>query len=117
MYLKAETKVAVVNFPEGLDLDDIKPNFKLAPEKADVVFWFVTNLEQLRDEVYKLSDLWGAQKTFWLFYPKKPHLNTDLGRDLTWITMGGFGMKGTRQVGINDQWSCLYFKNSSSGDK
>lgn len=112
MYIKEDTKVAAVNFPEGLDLDDIKIDLKRTTDKADVVFWFVANLEQLRGEVYAMSDLWGAGKPFWVFYPKKPHLATDLSRDLTWITMGGFGMKGTRQVGISDQWSCMYFKNS-----
>lgn len=54
--------------------------------------------------------MWEDRAVFWLFYPKKPHLGTDLGRDRVSAVMNANGMKGTRQVGIDDLWSCLYFK-------
>jgi hypothetical protein len=80
-------------------------------ESAPSMFVFVENSTKLTKQLPKLKQLWDQRITFWLFYPKSPHLQTDLGRDKTWEIMKRQGMSGTRQVGIDQLWSCLYFKN------
>lgn len=109
MYLKDTTKVAAVNLPGDVELDDVTVNVTNASD-ADVVLWFVKDSGQLAQDFAALEQLHQQGTTFWLFYPKKPHLDTDLNRDLTWQTMLGRGLKGTRQVGIDDLWSCIYYK-------
>jgi hypothetical protein len=80
--------------------------------KSPSMFVFVESSSQLTKLLPKLSKLWSQQISFWIFYPKAPHLKTDLSRDKTWQLMLKAGMKGSRQVGIDQLWSCMYFKNS-----
>ena len=119
MYIKPSTQIPCVNLAADVNLDDINPwaaNFETArkmvlEESAPSLFVFVENSTKLTKQLPKLKQLWDQRVTFWLFYPKAPHLQTDLGRDKTWEIMKKQGMSGTRQVGIDQLWSCLYFKN------
>ena len=119
MYIKPDTQIPCVNLAADVDLDDINPwaaNFETArkmvlEESAPSLFVFVENSAKLTKQLTKLKQLWDQKITFWLFYPKAPHLQTDLGRDKTWEIMKKQGMSGTRQVEIDQLWSCLYFKN------
>ena len=119
MYIKPSTQIPCVNLAAYVNLDDIKPwaaNFETArkmvlEESAPSLFVFVENSAKLNKQLPKLKQLWDQKVTFWLFYPKAPHLQTDLARDKTWEIMKKQGMSGSRQVGIDQLWSCLYFKN------
>jgi hypothetical protein len=119
MFIKPGTQVPCVNLAPDVNLDDIKPwaaNFDMARKmvlegSAPSLFVFVENSSKLTKQLPKLKQLWDLQVSFWLFYPKAPHLQTDLGRDKTWELMKKQGMAGTRQVGIDELWSCLYYKN------
>jgi hypothetical protein len=93
MYVPAGTQVPCVNLVADVELDDIHP-------------WAASF------DAARLSKLWNQKISFWVFYPKAPHLKTDLNRDKTWQLMLKAGMKGTRQVGIDELWSCMYFKNA-----
>jgi hypothetical protein len=88
----------------------------VAEGKSSALLYFVENSAQLEQATADLKMLWGRKLTFWVFYPKKPHLKTDLSRDVTWKIMRQAGLQGTRQVGIDENWSCLYFKNSGKLD-
>jgi hypothetical protein len=118
MYLEAAKQVPCVNLPGDVDLGDIHPwgvdmdqaKTMVKENQAPAMFVFVENSKQLEKLTKKLSGLWEDKVTFWLFYPKKPHLGTDLSRDETWNLMQQQGMKGTRQVGVDSFWSCMYFK-------
>jgi hypothetical protein len=120
MYIPAGTQVPCVNLASDVDLDDVHPwaaSLDVASKmvqdgKSPSLFVFVESSSQLTKLSPKLSKLWNQKITFWIFYPKSPHLNTDLSRDKTWELMLKAGMSGTRQVGIDDLWSCLYFKNT-----
>lgn len=124
MFLTVGDSVLCVNLPSGLgetDLDLQHSDFnsiEVARQTGQVkaVFVFVKDADDLEANLNELTLLWESRFTFWLFYPKKPHLNTDLGRDATWKLMRRAEMNGTRQVAVNDQWSCLYFKNSGKTD-
>jgi hypothetical protein len=120
MFIPWGTQVPCVNLVADVELDDIHPwaaSFDSAAKmvldgKAPSMFVFVETSSQLNKALPKLSKFWAQRITFWVFYPKAPHLMTDLSRDKTWELMAKAGMKGTRQVGIDSLWSCLYFKNS-----
>jgi len=118
MFVKSGLFVPCVNLAEDVDLDDIQfvaTDLKTARDmvldgRAPQFFVFVTNSSQLKTLTEELVECWNRKATFWLFYPKKPHLGTDLGRDSTYLIMKQSGMSGTRQVGVDQLWSCLYFK-------
>ena len=120
MFLADGIQVPCVNLPADVDLGDIHPwaaSLEAAAElvaegKSSALLYFVENSAQLEKAATDLKMLWDRKLTFWVFYPKKPHLGTDLSRDMTWKIMRQAGVQGTRQVGIDQNWSCLYFKNS-----
>ena len=120
MYIPAGTQVPCVNLASDVDLDDVHPwaaSLDVASKmvqdgKSPSLFVFVESSGQLTKLSPKLSKLWNQKINFWIFYPKAPHLETDLSRDKTWELMRKAGMSGTRQVGIDELWSCLYFKNT-----
>ena len=122
MYLPAGIQVPCVNLPFDIDLADITPwavDLKTAGKmvkdgKVPSFLLFVENSKQLAAHQKQLQDFWQEKITFWVFYPKKPHFNTDLSRDETWKQMKQQGMSGTRQVAISDVWSCLYYKNTGN---
>lgn len=124
MFLAVGIQVPCVNLPADVNLDDIHPwaaSLSSAAElvsegKSAALLYFVENSVELEAATLDLAKLWESKVTFWVFYPKKPHLDTDLSRDVTWKIMKKAGMAGTRQVGIDDKWSCLYFKNSGKSD-
>lgn len=118
MFVPDGVLVPCVGLPVEIDLGDIHPwsgSLKNAKQmvlegKSPSLFVFVENTIQLGKLSEELQALWEQKVTFWLFYPKKPHLNTDLGRDIVWQKMKQIGLSGSRQVGIDSNWSCLYFK-------
>jgi hypothetical protein len=109
-----------VNLPFDVELDDLLPwgsdletaKSMVKDGKVASFFVFAENSKQLKAHSQKLAKAWDEKVSFWVFYPKKPHLNTDLSRDETWKLMKQSGMSGTRQVAIGDNWSCLYYKNT-----
>ena len=120
MFLEAGIQVPCVNLPFDVELDDLLPwgsdleTAKSMVKDGEVAafFVFVENSKQLKAQSQKLAKAWEEKINFWVFYPKKPHLNTDLSRDETWKLMKQIGMSGTRQVAIGDNWSCMYYKNT-----
>ena len=120
MYLRAGIQIPCVNLPFDVDLDDVMPwasdletaKSMVKDGKVASFFVFVENSRQLKSSALELVRAWEDKLNFWVFYPKKPHLNTDLSRDETWRIMKEKGMSGTRQVAIGDKWSCLYYKNT-----
>ena len=124
MYVPQGVQVPCVNLAADVDLDDIHPwaadldtaQKMVSDGTAPSLFYFVENAKQLEKKAGKLAKLWEQKINFWLFYPKAPHLQTDLSRDNTWKLMKQQGMQGTRQVGIDARWSCMYFKNTGKSD-
>jgi len=120
MFLSPGQTVPCVGLPSGLVIDDLKlhaSTFKelakdLAATGSSSAFVFVVSNKDLQEQGNELVKLWEQKQNFWLFYPKKPHLETDLSRDVSWMALKKLGIQGTRQVGISDQWSCMYCKNS-----
>ena len=124
MFLQPGAVVPCIGLPRDFSQTDLKlegtdwPTLKLAigPQSIPAVFVFAANAAELNAQLNGLSLLWDSRVNFWVFYPKKPHLNTDLGRDATWKLMKQGGMNGTRQIAVGEIWSCMYFKNSGKSD-
>ena len=124
MFLDAGVSVPCIGLPGDFGGTDLNlqatewPDLKVAlgPQSIPAVFVFVANSAELLRQLNELTLLWDSRVNFWIFYPKKPHLNTDLGRDATWKIMRQEGMNGTRQIAVGDLWSCMYFKNSGKTD-
>ena len=122
MFLPAGVQIPCVNLPFDAELDDVMPwasdigtaSSMVKDGKIPAFLLFVENSKQLEGYAAELEGLWGHRINFWIFYPKKPHLSTDLSRDVTWKLMKKHGMSGTRQVAISDLWSCMYFKNTGN---
>lgn len=116
MYLPPGAVVPAVHLPADVDLGDVRAEAAtpeaaraaVAAGRAPALFWFVTDEADLRRQLDGLAALWRDRVTVWVFYPKKPHLGTDLGRDRTWALLGERGIAASRQVGIDDRWSVLY---------
>ena len=120
MYFRTGIQIPCVNLPFDVELDDVMPwasdletaKSMVKDGKVASFFVFVENSRQLKSSAVELIRAWEDKLNFWVFYPKKPHLSTDLSRDETWRIMKEKGMSGTRQVAIGDKWSCLYYKNT-----
>ena len=124
MFIPQDAMVPCVKLPLDIELEDIavwavdfeKASDAVAQGSAPAMFIFVTNSADLEQQAAALKGAWEKKLTFWLFYPKKPHLGTDLGRDLVWKQLKQHGLQGTRQVGVGENWSCMYYKNSGKSD-
>ncbi|MDG2497780.1 MAG: hypothetical protein P8M68_06345 [Aquiluna sp.] len=124
MFFQVGQQVAAHQIPAGFALDDLilkettlsdlaaKSKSLTAPS----AFIFVTLISDIEKISKELKSFWDQGFTFWIFYPKKPHLNTDLSRDVTWKELKKLGLQGTRQVAISDDWSCMYVKNTGKSD-
>lgn len=120
MYLAAGIQVPCVNLPFDADLGDLHPwaaDFATAEEmvrdgKVASLFVFAETSKQLKNFLPKLTGLWERKVNFWVFYPKAPHLNTDLSRDVTLELTRKAGHRGTRQLTVDKNWNCLYYKNT-----
>ncbi len=108
MFVKPQMIVRAVHLPADVNLDDV--TIATDPTSWDVTLWFVASSQQLQRDLAELQAMWDNREVFWLFYPKRPHLDTDLGRDKVWALLNSGGIRGSRQVGIDDLWSCLYCK-------
>lgn len=124
MFIPQDVMVPCVKLAVDVELDDIHPwavDFDkaldaVATGKSPAMFIFVDNSQELENLAPKLAKAWEQKHALWVFYPKKPHLNTDLGRDSVWKLMKQHGLQGTRQVAVGEKWSCMYFKNSGKSD-
>ncbi len=124
MFFEQGQKVAASNIPVGLVFDDLIPVETVISDLpgmsadfgAPSAFIFVSSIAELHEISKELKSFWDQRFTFWVFYPKKPHLDTDLSRDVTWKELKMLGLQGTRQVAISDEWSCMYVKNTGKSD-
>lgn len=120
MFLEPGQQVPCIGLPANLEIDDLllipsaydQLTDDLAATGSGSAFVFVSNLKELEAHSNQLLALSKQSQSFWVFYPKKPHLATDLSRDVTWGALKKMGIQGTRQVGISDQWSCMYCKGA-----
>jgi hypothetical protein len=111
LQLKPGQRVHVVNRPETVDLELAAdhPIIEFADE-ADAVIVFVTDRAELDAHGSVAIDAARRGALSWLAYPKAGQLGTDLNRDSLNAALTPRGVRGVRQVSIDEVWSALRFR-------
>ena len=107
LQLKDAMRGRILGAPEGLDLD-----VSATPDGPwDWVLAFVITQADLAAVAPQLMTDLVEDGLVWIAYPKKTsRLAADLDRDRGWGPIDALGLKGVRQIAINDDWSALRFR-------
>ena len=110
LQIKPDMTVAVLNAPA--DGPEISGPFTLAanPSTAAATITFVRTAEDLTAQ--RAAGVVAARedRLSWFAYPKAGKLGTDLNRDTLNATLLQEGVRGIRQVALDDVWSALRFR-------
>ena len=99
------------NAPEGFVLDLPKGSRPVdSAEKADLVLVFVKDSSELDDRAKRFLAAARRDALAYITYPKAGKLGTDLNRDILWWNVKEDGLRGVRQVSIDDVWSAMRFR-------
>lgn len=107
-----------MHLPAEADLGDIHPwaaslgsAMELVQEgKSSSFLIFIENSSNLKSVRDELKVAWKKKIDFWIVYPKKPFLGTDLSSERTLKLMKKVGAKGKAEEVVDEQWIALYFK-------
>ena len=121
LFIPAGIQVPAIRLAPDVELDDIHPwsvDFAKAKNlvlegKSPSIFVFVENLVELGLIAEELNELWEQQLGFWIFFPKKPHLETDLAEEVVRGALKSLGATSAPAVEVDANWSCMYFKNGT----
>jgi hypothetical protein len=105
LQIKEGQKVALLNPPEGFELDAAIGN-----DPEDAVLLFVRDRTELDAFGEPLFAAARDDRLAWLAYPKAGQLGTDLNRDIVWELTKSRGVRPVRQVSLDDVWSALRFR-------
>jgi len=108
---KPGQQVAVLNAPADVELDFDPADVVEEPAEADAVLLFVTSSADLATrEGASLVQAARRDALAWVAYPKAGQLDTDLNRDSLNSLLMERGVRGVRQIAIDDTWSALRFR-------
>lgn len=113
MQIKPGMMGSFINLPETLDLTDQIPVEYLAggSENLDWIMAFVSNKDDIDRLADTLSEVIRADSVIWICYPKQSSgIKTDINRDKGWDAIHALGLRGVRQISINETWSGLRFR-------
>jgi hypothetical protein len=110
LQIKPGQQVAVLQAPDDVVLD-LEPADLVDAAEADAVILFVRNTADLstRDGAM-LVEAARRDALAWVAYPKAGRLGTDLDRDSLNALMVERGVRGVRQIAVDDTWSALRFR-------
>ena len=116
--LKDQDPILVLNPPESFNdhLKDVAPRTVYsAAGKVKEVEFFLAFVKTLKD--VERATAWVAKKTqgdsvVWMAYPKQTSkkYNCEFHRDTGWDALERIGLRGVRQVAIDEDWSALRFR-------
>lgn len=113
MQIKPGKTGNIINLPDTLDLTEQIPAEYItgSNEDLDWLMAFVTN----KDDIDRLADrLRGGirdDSVIWICYPKQSSgIKTDINRDKGWEAIHALGLRGVRQISIDQTWSGLRFR-------
>lgn len=114
LQLKPGQSVAVLQAPPDLPLD-LDGNYLVdARAEADAVLLFVRATADLSTEDgAALVEAARRDALAWVAYPKGGKLGTDLNRDSLNALLVERGVRGVRQISIDETWSALRFRPAS----
>jgi hypothetical protein len=115
---KAGMSVIVLNSPAGF-LDSLELPPESAPDREirgqyEFVQLFAENSQVLNRWAQRTIEAVKPEGLLWICYPKMTSgMKTDLTRDRGWQVLADAGLRGIRQVSIDQIWSAVRFKPAS----
>lgn len=101
----------VGNAPEGFALELPESAHEAeAGEQADVVLVFVRDSSEVEPNSAPFVEAARRDAIAYIAYPKAGKLGTDLNRDILWDMLRREGLRGVRQVSLDDVWSAMRFR-------
>ena len=111
LQIRAGATVLVRNAPEGFALDLPESVQRAGPgEQADVVLVFVRDSSEVASHSAPFVEAARRDAIAFIAYPKAGQLGTDLNRDVLWDALRREGLRGVRQVSLDDVWSAMRFR-------
>ena len=111
LQIKPGASVMVGNAPEGFALDLAESVRRADPgEQPDVVLVFVRDSSEVEAHSAPFVDAARRDAIAYIAYPKAGKLGTDLNRDVLWGMVRHEGLRGVRQVSLDDVWSAMRFR-------
>ena len=111
LQIKPGVTVLVRNAPEGFALDLAESVRRAGPgEQPDVVLVFVRDSSEVAAHSAPFVDAPRRDAIAYIAYPKAGKLGTDLNRDVLWGMVRHEGLRGVRQVSLDDVWSAMRFR-------
>jgi hypothetical protein len=111
--IKEDTKVLVINAPEGyfdwLE-QDIRPQLAGKKNNADLVHLFVTSLKEFEKHMVDLKALYQSNTSLviWVsWYKKSAGIPTDMTEDIIRNYALANGLVDIKVCAVNEQWSGL----------
>jgi hypothetical protein len=113
LQMKPDSRVLVLAKPDGIDLDFGGTTTRVDPQEAaeaDTVIVFIKNAAAFEADAGPAVDAAKKDRLAWVCYPKAGKLGTDLNRDTLNARMMARGVRGVRQISIDETWSALRFR-------
>ncbi|MAG35117.1 MAG: hypothetical protein CL878_02560 [Dehalococcoidia bacterium] len=111
LQIKPGQTVFVQNAPEGftLDLPEAARHVDTG-DRADAVLVFVQDSSEVATHAGPFIEAARRDALAYIAYPKAGQLDTDLNRDTLWGLVTKEGVRGVRQVSLDDIWSAMRFR-------
>lgn len=111
LQIKPGASVLVGNAPEGFALELPESTRIAGPgEQADAVLVFVRDSSEVAPHSPPFVEAARRDAIAYIAYPKAGQLGTDLNRDVLWDMLRREGLRGVRQVSLDDVWSAMRFR-------
>jgi hypothetical protein len=119
LLLKPGARAAVLGAPPSYEtvLQQLPPNVDLSRQlngSFDFIHAFVTQRDALLRDGPTFRAALNPNGVLWVSYPKGKAIPTDLNRDIVRETVQQVGLDTVSQVAIDETWSALRLKPSSS---
>ncbi len=111
LQIKPGQTVHIKYAPEGFELglpDDAR--LVETADGADAVLVFVKDSSELAAKAGPFLDAARRDALAYIAYPKARQLGTDLNRDTLWRHLVDEGVRGVRQISIDEVWSAMRFR-------
>ncbi|PKN93432.1 MAG: hypothetical protein CVU43_24780 [Chloroflexi bacterium HGW-Chloroflexi-5] len=115
LQVKPGRSLRLINAPDGFlsILGPLPERSKMATkfDKADVVLFFVKNMEWLKTGLSAATNALAPGGILWVIYPKLTSaLRSDVSRDTIWKYAETIGWTGVAMVSVDETWSAFRMK-------
>ena len=105
--LKPGMKLRILGKPADVSLSGITGT---ASAKAEAIIVFAKKLAEVDARAGPAVDAAREDRIAWIAYAKAGKLDTDLNRDILWRHLLDKGIRGVRQVALDEVWSAMRFR-------